>query len=263
MNLETSITDSRFEWPNKVFHFKLDPRFSPTLLNSNVNHVSLANNHIMDFSSKGMFETMKILDSLRISHCGCGSNIKEAQRFTTFNIPNSNITIKCFSAADHETLWEASTFKEGIWIIDIDNEDYSDVLEIIRNSKKPNDLIIFSCHWGPNYSWEPSKNIQKFAHALIDAGVDIIHGHSAHHVQRIEKYQKGIIFYSLGDFLDDYAIDREYRNDLGCLVELDYEENKNLKSMKIHPTKISNLHVNLATNPIEINSVLKIMTRNL
>eukprot|EP01080_Neovahlkampfia_damariscottae_P003043 gene3043-5053_t len=266
MNLETSITKSEDKWPNKVFNFKLHPFFCPHLLESNVKHVSLANNHILDFGVKGMIETMKVLDSLNISHCGCGMNRKEAQKFVSYSVPNSNVNIKCFSAADHEFIWDAGKRipryknEEGIWIIDIENENFSEVIDIVSKSKQQNDIIIFSIHWGPNYSWEPSMKIQKLAHALIDAGVDIIHGHSAHHVQRIELYNQGIILYSLGDFVDDYAIDDEYRNDLGCLIEVDIDEsNLKKKTVKIHPTKISNFQVNLATDKFEIDRVLKIM----
>ena len=42
--------------------------------------------------------------------------------------------------------------------------------------------MIFSLHWGENYKWHPSEKFQEFAHALIDHGVDIIFGHSAHHI---------------------------------------------------------------------------------
>jgi len=37
---------------------------------------------------------------------------------------------------------------------------------------------------GPNYAWQPSGAFRRFAHFLIDeCGVDLIHGHSSHHVQ--------------------------------------------------------------------------------
>lgn len=40
-----------------------------------------------------------------------------------------------------------------------------------------------SMHWGPNYSWLPDDSLQKLAHFFIDNGVDLIHGHSSHHIQ--------------------------------------------------------------------------------
>ncbi|KAJ5980619.1 hypothetical protein N7481_007917 [Penicillium waksmanii] len=79
-------------------------------------------------------------------------------------------------------------------------------------------LKIFSIHWGPNYKWKPADEIWSLAHFLIDeCGVDIVHGHSSHHVQGVEIYQGKVIIYGCGDFVDDYALNREFRNDLGAV----------------------------------------------
>ncbi|RJE17350.1 Polyglutamate biosynthesis protein, partial [Aspergillus sclerotialis] len=51
-------------------------------------------------------------------------------------------------------------------------------------------LKIFSVHWGPNYKWQPAAEIRSLAHFVIDeCGVDIVHGHSSHHIQGVEKYK--------------------------------------------------------------------------
>jgi poly-gamma-glutamate synthesis protein (capsule biosynthesis protein) len=49
----------------------------------------------------------------------------------------------------------------------------------------------------------PAAHI-RFAHRLIDSGVDIVHGHSSHHPRPIEVYRRRLIFYGCGDFLNDY-----------------------------------------------------------
>lgn len=60
-----------------------------------------------------------------------------------------------------------------------------------------------------------------FAHRLIDeAGVDIIHGHSSHHVKAIEVYKDKLILYGCGDFLNDYegiGGYEEFRADLALM----------------------------------------------
>ncbi|CAN0074279.1 unnamed protein product, partial [Phaeothamnion confervicola] len=75
---------------------------------------------------------------------------------------------------------------------------------------------------GPNYAWQPSPAIRSLARILIDGGVDVIHGHSSHHIQAcrlqgVEIYKGKPIFYGLGDFVDDYAVDYSYRNDHGMI----------------------------------------------
>jgi poly-gamma-glutamate synthesis protein (capsule biosynthesis protein) len=59
-------------------------------------------------------------------------------------------------------------------------------------------------HWGPDLRTAPSEDFRRFAHAAIDRGVDVIHGHSAHVVQAIERYGRGVILYDTGNFIDDY-----------------------------------------------------------
>ncbi len=57
----------------------------------------------------------------------------------------------------------------------------------------------------------------RFAHRLVDAGVDVFHGHSSHHVRPIEVYRGRLVLYGCGDFIDDYegiAGSEAYRSDL-------------------------------------------------
>jgi poly-gamma-glutamate synthesis protein (capsule biosynthesis protein) len=65
--------------------------------------------------------------------------------------------------------------------------------------------VVASLHWGRNWGYEIPPAHIAFAHQLIEeAGVDVIHGHSSHHVQGIEVYQGRLILYGAGDLLNDY-----------------------------------------------------------
>jgi poly-gamma-glutamate capsule biosynthesis protein CapA/YwtB (metallophosphatase superfamily) len=64
---------------------------------------------------------------------------------------------------------------------------------------------VVSIHWGPNWGYEVPQAQQDFAYTLIDHhGVNIIHGHSSHHVKGIEIHRSRPIFYGCGDLLTDY-----------------------------------------------------------
>jgi poly-gamma-glutamate synthesis protein (capsule biosynthesis protein) len=65
-------------------------------------------------------------------------------------------------------------------------------------------MIVLSLHWGPNMRRSPSRRFREFARAVVDYGVDIVHGHSAHVVQGIERHGSGVILYDTGNFIDDY-----------------------------------------------------------
>lgn len=93
---------------------------------------------------------------------------------------------------------------------------------------------------------------------LIDNGVDIVHGHSSHHIKGVEIYNKRPIIYGAGDFVDDYAVDTEYRNDLGFAYQLLYDPiAKQFKSLELYPTRISQFQVHFASNVNDRNWLLQ------
>ena len=67
---------------------------------------------------------------------------------------------------------------------------------------------------------QPIPAFRAFAHRVIEAGADVFWGHSAHVVQGIEVWHGKPILYDTGDFVDDYAVDPELRNDLSGLFLL-------------------------------------------
>jgi len=58
-------------------------------------------------------------------------------------------------------------------------------------------------HWGDEYKKLPNSSQINIAHQLIDAGADLILGHHPHVLQEIEEYRRGVIVYSLGNFIFD------------------------------------------------------------
>ncbi len=250
-NLETSITDSNKKWPNKTFNYKMDTKLAKTLSLANISYLSLANNHILDYMEEGMHDTINTLNRLNIKHAGAA---RLAQQPTFIKIKDK--TIGFLSAADHPSEW-----KNNMWYIPIHKanvsakKDLKSVLQIVVSTKKKCDFLIFSLHWNYNYVDKIEQPFIDFAHQLVDAGVDVIHGHSPHHLLKIEKYKDAYIFYSLGDFIDDYAVSSKYRNDLAVMVQLSIDENK-FSLGKIYPTKISNHQVNITQNPKDIDFIL-------
>ena len=113
-------------------------------------------------------------------------------------------------------------------------------------------MVIASIHWGENWGYEiPSQQI-KFVHQLIDlAGVDLIHGHSSHHVKGIEIHRDRPIIYGCGDFIDDYegiSGHEAFRDDLGLMyfATLDSDMGK-LVNLQMIPTQIKCFKVQLAS----------------
>ena len=237
INLETTITDNNEKFPNKVFNYKLSSKYKDVLTKAHVTYANLANNHTMDFKEKGLLETIENLDMLNIKHTGAGRNINEAKQPAIIKIGNTTIGI--ISSSDHPPDFTATNKTPGTNIININDIEKWDIyMRDVLDLRKRVDLVIYSIHHGSNYVDVIPENTIRFFHKLVDNGVNIIHGHSAHHVLPIERYNGSYIFYSMGDFIDDYAVDQYYRNDLSFLAEISIRSKK-IESLKIYPTKIT------------------------
>jgi poly-gamma-glutamate synthesis protein (capsule biosynthesis protein) len=109
------------------------------------------------------------------------------------------------------------------------------------------DTVIFSNHWGPNMVQRPNEIFRRFARAVIDRGVDIYYGHSAHVCQGVEIYRGKPILYDTGDFIDDYAVNSELHNDWSFLFQVSVEGGR-FERLDLTPVKLSYARVDLATS---------------
>jgi poly-gamma-glutamate synthesis protein (capsule biosynthesis protein) len=115
----------------------------------------------------------------------------------------------------------------------------------VRAHRRPGDIVVASLHWGANWVDEVPAEQIRFAHALVDAGVDVVHGHSCHHPLPIEIYRGRLILYGCGDFIDDYEGipgHDEYRHDLRVLyfptVRRDGGELVGMRIVPMKPVKM-------------------------
>jgi poly-gamma-glutamate synthesis protein (capsule biosynthesis protein) len=149
--------------------------------------------------------------------------------------------------------WAASKKRPGVNLI----RDFSDntILHIrkkVQEMKHEGDIVVLSMHWGGNWGYHVPQEEIEFAHQLIDeAGFDIIHGHSLHHVKGIEVYRDRLILYGCGDFLNDYegiGGYEYYRADLGLMyfAGIDPSTGK-LVQLEMTPTQIKYFKVNRAS----------------
>jgi poly-gamma-glutamate synthesis protein (capsule biosynthesis protein) len=111
--------------------------------------------------------------------------------------------------------------------------------------------VIASVHWGSNWGFAVPGEHVRFARALVGAGVDLVHGHSSHHVRPIEVFEGKLILYGCGDFLNDYeGIGRygEFRDDLALmyLPALDARTGR-LVDLRLAPMRVRQFRANRAS----------------
>jgi poly-gamma-glutamate synthesis protein (capsule biosynthesis protein) len=247
INLETTLTTSTHK-VYKTFNFKARPEYVEVLSKASIDLVNLANNHILDFGVQGLTETIQVLDHAGIRHVGAGANLAAASKAEKFFKNDLWITVVGFT--DNEPGWHATDTTPGTNYIAIEHNIAINDIEAMKKNiealKRDTNLLIVSIHWGPNMRERPNKAFIDFAHSLIDSGVDILHGHSAHIFQGIEWYRKKLILYDTGDFIDDYRVDPELKNDHSFLFMCTVDK-KGIRRLQLIPVLIADMQVNLAT----------------
>lgn len=239
-NLETTLTTSREEVP-KTFNFKSDPSHVQSLLAARLHHVNLANNHVLDYSFSGFEETLLTLKKAGIRYVGAGANHLDAS--APLRVTIENLKLGILGLTDNEPRWKALEERPGIHYIEIG--DIAAIAPHIERLRQVVDIVIVSMHWGPNMRERPSRDFIDFAYMLIDLGVDIIHGHSSHIFQGVEQYHNGLIMYDTGDFVDDYYVDPDLRNDRSFFFCVEVSK-KGFEKLTMIPLLISDFQVNIA-----------------
>lgn len=238
VNLETTLTQCTKAVP-KVFNFRADPDKVAVLSQGPIHIVTLANNHSLDFGEEGLLETLETLDDAHILHVGAGKNLTAARAPTIFE--KKGIKVGVLGCTDNEPSWKASDNHPGTHFVEVG--DLESLKPAITDLRKQVDLLILSIHWGPNMRKRPPDAFRSFAHALIDLGVDILHGHSAHVFQGVEVYKNKLILYDTGDLVDDYVVDPLLRNDRSFFFVVKVGK-QGLISLEMFPLLISEYQVN-------------------
>jgi poly-gamma-glutamate capsule biosynthesis protein CapA/YwtB (metallophosphatase superfamily) len=211
LNLECCISDRGEPWPDprKPFFFRAPPAATEVLTRLGVDCVTLANNHALDYGADALLDTLAHLRAAGIRYVGAGVDVAAARAPVTLQADGLRVAV--LGCADHPQDYAAGPATPGIAY----GLDW--VGSAIADAEA--DAVVVTPHWGPNMTSEPHPRIRSAAAELRAAGATLVAGHSAHVFHGVE----GRILYDLGDFLDDYAVDRELRNDLGLLflVELD------------------------------------------
>ena len=221
VNLETSITRNPNPWRNKDVHYRMSPANAACLSAARVDLCAIANNHILDYGRAGLVETLEVLSATGIGSAGAGRTRDEAWRPAVKTLPSGGrlVAIACGSTSSGvPPEWAATPTQPGLALLpDLADAAADEVVERIQKVRRPGDLVLVSVHWGPNWGWSVSDDEIRFAHRLVDGGVDVVHGHSSHHPRPIELYEGRLILYGCGDFIDDYegiTGYEEYRDDL-------------------------------------------------
>jgi poly-gamma-glutamate synthesis protein (capsule biosynthesis protein) len=148
--------------------------------------------------------------------------------------------------------WAATEDRAGVaFVPGLSDAAVAAMTDRVREVKRPRDVAVASIHWGSNWGYDVSIEQIRFAHRLVDGGVDIVHGHSSHHPRPAEMYRGKLILYGCGDFIDDYegiTGYEEFRADLRLLYLVSVQpESGELASARMVPLQARQMRLRHAS----------------
>jgi poly-gamma-glutamate capsule biosynthesis protein CapA/YwtB (metallophosphatase superfamily) len=208
LNLETSITDGGDFERGKSVHYRMHPDnvACPTAVQPDV--CVLANNHVLDFGPDGLADTLRALSDAETPYVGAGLDVDEAERPVVCTLRGGARVITVAAGMGSSGIprgWAATENRPGVaFVPDLSQRSAAKLAERALALKRRGDIVVVSLHWGSNWGYEIDSSQIQFAHKVIDAGVDVFHGHSSHHPRPIEVYRGKLILYGCGDIVNDY-----------------------------------------------------------
>jgi poly-gamma-glutamate synthesis protein (capsule biosynthesis protein) len=193
--------------------------------------VTLANNHMLDFGTDGLADTLATLAKAGVAAVGAGMDRASALRAAIR--PSSRGAVGfiglCaalppgFAATDERAGVAPLRVTQSVAIDPaIQQEqpggapfmhttahaaDVEAACEAVRAARRDARFVVVALHWGIPHGFAArsygilAEYQRPVAHALVDAGADLVVGHHPHVVHPIERYKGALIAYSLGNYV--------------------------------------------------------------
>jgi poly-gamma-glutamate capsule biosynthesis protein CapA/YwtB (metallophosphatase superfamily) len=171
------------------------PEAAAILRHLGIHIVGLANNHTSDYGPEGVVSTQETLRAGGVEWVGAGRTELEARSPVVVTVRGQRIG---FLATCDDEGGAAGPHRPGVWVI-----QRRALLAAVQDLRTRSDVVVVSIHTGIELSPCPEPYFVRLARQLVDAGATLVVGHHPHVPQGIERHGKGLIAYSLGNFLFD------------------------------------------------------------
>ena len=173
------------------FSFQAPPSYAAALAWSGIDLVNMANNHSMDYLTRGFAQTRAALKKVGVAYAGPRNTV------TIVKLHGLRVAVMGFSPYP----WSAPL------------NDIPVAARLVRRAAAEADIVVVLMHAGAEGAneihtpygsetayGEDRGNVRAFSHAMIDAGADLVLGSGPHVIRGIERYRDHLIAYSLGNF---------------------------------------------------------------
>jgi poly-gamma-glutamate synthesis protein (capsule biosynthesis protein) len=225
-NIECPLTDNAKSAWEHFATIKASRKTADLLSDIGVKVGSLANNHISDYGSEGLRDTVAALEKRKIRWLGAGRNHEEALCPLVFR--HNGVRVGMIAAAQPEVS-AAGAHHGGAAVL-----SERRLKGAVKRLSARVDVTIVLLHFGIEFCEYPTPRQVDLCRSLVDRGALLVFGHHPHVPQAFEHYKGGFIAYSLGNFIFDMSAGPHRFSRLGLMVEAELK-GKSLARVDIHP----------------------------
>ncbi|MEW6399519.1 MAG: CapA family protein [Bacillota bacterium] len=195
-NLECAVGTTGQPEKGKEYTFRAPPLAADGLARAGIDVVGLGNNHALDYGRECFLETLDNLKRVKVAYVGGGRNLEEAARPYIADLKGIKVGILgvCLHLPKG---WGATEKVSGLF----SGFDTNRLYKAIRDLGSRVDWTVVFVHWGNERADHPEKWHQTLAQRMLEAGADLVIGHHPHVWQGIDRRDRSLIAYSLGNFI--------------------------------------------------------------
>jgi len=215
-NLECPLTESSKKIKKYGPNLKARPESVELLVTGKFKLATLANNHILDYSSQGLMDTIDILHRKDIGYVGAGADLDKASQPYITSIKGMKIAIVNYTQSEYSIAGMDCSGANPINPL----KNAQEIAEIKKNA----DTVIVVIHGGHEHESIPSPYFRELLRFYASCNVKAVIGHHTHVCSGYEIYNAVPIFYGLGNFIFPYKKDMPDSWYEGCLLQLELKD---------------------------------------
>jgi poly-gamma-glutamate capsule biosynthesis protein CapA/YwtB (metallophosphatase superfamily) len=197
VNLETSVTSRGAPQP-KTYHFRAPPTAFTALRDAGVDLVTMANNHVLDYGTVGLADTLAAARAARFPYVGIGPDAAAAWAPYVTTVKGMRIAVVGVSqVAELASSWVATSSRPG----EANAIDLGRTLAAVKAARRLASTVIVFMHWGTEGQACPDSGQLSLAQKLAAAGASVIVGAHAHMLQGSGWLGHTFVAYGMGNFL--------------------------------------------------------------
>jgi len=195
-NLECAVSTRGRKVPNKQYNF----RGRPAALREDARYagmdvLNLANNHVGDFGSTALLDTVRWVRRFGMTEVGAGRNLAAARRPRIVRRLGLRIAFVGFSDINPAGFGAGPRRPGTVFATP------GRVVRDVRRAGRKADVVVATFHWGVERSSRPSGRQRALARAAVAGGARAVIGAHPHVLQPVERGRQRVVAYSLGNFV--------------------------------------------------------------